>query len=195
MRRGLWLGGLVVFCLVAAAGGGLALANNNGLVDSHHMTARVMGPITVASGWQQFSWSAAPPTDAAENPFTFTLTQPGYLSVVDCYIDGDQFEVRDGTTLIATTSVPKNDGYFVGTPDAAWADHPDFSWASIPLAAGAHSINIRLIAAAAGPPGGAAFLRVDNEQFGIPVPTLGWAGLVGLAALLAAAGFIFLRRS
>ncbi len=196
MKNGHLVRCLVVLCVLLTLGGTAALAaNTNGLPESHRMTARAMGPVTIGAGWQRFTWTLAPPADAAENPMTFTLAQPGYLSVVDCFIDGDQFEVRDGATLIATTSAPLNDGQFAATPDLAWLNHAAFSWASIPLAAGPHSINIRFIAAATGPAGGAAFMRVDYDQYGRPIPTLSWIGLLGLAVVLAAAGFVFLRRS
>ena len=196
MRNGHLLRYVVVLCVLATLGGAVALAaNKNGLPDPHRMTARAMGAVTVGAGWQQFIWNGAAPVDSSDNPMTFTLAQPGYLSVVDAFYDGDQFEIRDGTTLIGTTSTPLNDEQFVMTADLAWAYHAAFSWASIPLAAGPHSINIRVINQATGFTGGAAFLRVDYEQFGAPIPTLGWMGLLGLAVVLAAVGFMVLRRS
>jgi hypothetical protein len=196
MKNGHLLRYAVVLCVVTALGGAIALAGNtNGGPEPNQMMARAMGPVTIGVGWQGFNWAVVPPTDSTDNPMTFTLTQPGYLSVVDCYFDGDQFEIRDGATLIATTSVPLNDGQFVLTPDLAWLNHTAFSWASIPLAAGSHSINVRVIQGATGFTSGKAFLRVDYDHYGEPIPTLGWLGLLGLAVVLAAVGFVFLRRS
>ena len=131
--------------------------------------------------------------DSTQNPFTFTLTQPGYLSVTDAFIDGDRFEVRDGATLIGTTSVPLNDGQSQADPNLAFQTGI-FSWAQYPLAAGAHSINIRVIQEATGFTDGSGFLRVDDTPFTAAIPMLGLFGLATLVALLAGAGFVLLRR-
>jgi hypothetical protein len=180
--------------LLLALAGGLALAANlNGPPPSTGMQAHKMYAITVGSGWQGINWNGAAPVDSTDNPFTFTLAQPGYLSVTDAFIDGDRFEVRDGATLIGTTSVPLNDGHSQADPNLTFQTGL-FSWGQYPLAAGAHAINIRVIAEATGFTSGTAFLRVDYAPFNNTIPMLGLVGLAALAALVAGAGFVLLRR-
>jgi hypothetical protein len=180
--------------VLLALAGGLALAANlNGLPPRPGMQAHKMYAITVGSGWQGINWNGAAPVDSTDNPFTFTLAQAGYLSVADAFINGDRFEVRDGATLIGTTSVPFNNGLSQADPNVTFQNGA-WSWGQFPLAAGAHSINIRVIAEATGFTTGTAFLRVDNAPFSNAIPMLGLVGLAALAALLAGVGFVLLRR-
>ena len=173
--------------------------HSNSLPRNKSWTAHIMGAVTVGSGWQLFFWDATPhPSAVTDNPFTFTLTAPGYVAVVDAGFDGDQFQVFDGTTLLGDTTVPLDDGQYAGDATTAWANSA-FSRRIFPLSAGAHSINVFVIRSATCTDcaAGAGFLRVglDNDGFySPPIPALGLAGLVGLAALLAAGGFILLRR-
>jgi hypothetical protein len=185
----------VAAAVLLAVGGRLALAANpNGLPPRTGMLAKKMYAITVGSGWQPFGWNGPVGVDSFDNPFTFTLTQPGYLSVTDVFVDGDSFEVRDGVTLLGTTSVPLDDGQSQADPDltfrtAAW------SWGQFPLAAGLHSINIRVVAEATGYTRGDGYLRIDYSPYGsAAIPALGLAGLAALAALLAGIGYALLRR-
>ena len=184
----------LVAAMLVALGGNLALAADaNRRPLGTRMQAHKMYAITVGGGWQYFDWDGAAPVDSLDNPFTFTLTQPGYLSVTDSYVDGDRFEVRDGGTLIGTTSVPLDDGQYQAQPDLAFQTAA-WSWGQFPLAAGAHSINIRVIAEAAQSTGGTGYLRVDYAPYGRGIPTLGLVGLAALAALLAGTGLALLRR-
>lgn len=185
---------MVVAALLLALGESLTLAaTSNKRPPRTGIQAHKMGAITVGSGWRYFDWNGAAPVDSTDNPFTFTLTQTGYLSVTDAFIDGDRFEVWDGTTLIGTTSVPLDDGQFQGNPDLAFQTGR-FSWGQYPLATGAHSINIRVIQEATGITGGEGALRVDYQPFTNAIPMLGFVGLAALAALLAGIGYALLRR-
>jgi hypothetical protein len=184
---------IAAMMLLAFAGRLASAGNSNRLPPRTGMQARIMYAVTVGSGWQYFDWDGAAPVDSLDNPFTFTLTEPGYLSVTDALVDGDRFEVWDGATLVGTTSVPLDDGQYQPDPDltfrtAAW------SWGQFPLAAGAHSINIRVITEATGSTSGTGYLRIDLAPYGSAIPTLDLAGLALLAALLAGAGLALLRR-
>jgi hypothetical protein len=185
---------MVGVAMLVAFGGSLALAaTSNKRPPETGFRAHKMYPITVASGWQPFDWTGAAPVDSTDNPFTFTLAQPGYLSVTDTFIDGDRFEVRDGTTLIGTTSVPLDDGQSQADPNLAFQTGR-FSWGQYPLAAGAHSINIRVIQEATGFTDGSGYLRVDYQPFSNAIPMLGFVGLAALVALFAGIGYALLRR-
>jgi hypothetical protein len=186
---------ILVIVVAAALCVGAAYAATNGPGPQTGMKVKALGAVTVGGGWQGFNWSGAAPVDSSDNPFTFTLAAPGYLTVIDCFYDGDQFEVRNGTTLLGTTSVPANNHQTYTDPNVC-AAFPAWSSGSFPLAAGTYSINIRVIAEATGFTSGTGYLRVDNTQYPLanPIPVLGWVGLGALALALGAAAIFVLRR-
>lgn len=186
---------ILVIVVAAALCVGAAYAATNGPGPQAGMKVKALGAVTVGGGWQGFSWSGAAPVDSTDNPLTFTLANPGFLTVIDCFVDGDQFQVSDGTTVLGTTSTPANNGQSYGDPNVC-AAFPAWSSGSFPLAAGAHSINIRTIAEATGYPSGSGFVRVDYTQYPLanPIPVLGWVGLGALVLALGAAAIFVLRR-
>ena len=191
-------GGMCSIAAILVAAAGYA-QHSNSFTPAQGMTARALGAITVGSGWQVFGWAASPkPSPVTQNPFTFTLTDPGYVALTDFLVDGDQFRVFDGTTLLGDTSVPLDDGKFQVNFNLAWAD-PAFSKRVFLLAPGPHSINVFVIrsASCSGCDTGNALIRVGLKNDGFyssPIPALGLVGLAGLAILVVVAGFLALRR-
>ncbi len=110
------------------------------------------------TAWTGFGWSGTPPVQVIQNPFTFTAPAGCLLKVTDAYLDGDQFDVYDDTTLLGTTSVPVDDGSQCGSnADACFLD-PKWSHATFVLGPGFHSINITVIGEAVGFPSGSGYL-------------------------------------
>ena len=109
--------------------------------------------------WGTFSWVGAPGVLNFEGPLALTTTTAGSLDVTDAFVNGDRFQVYDGTTLLGTTSTPTNVGQSHTTdPDVAFAD-PQWSSGSFPLGPGEHSVTIRNVAIPPGHTDGAGFIR------------------------------------
>lgn len=135
------------------------------------------GSITVGSGWEFFSWSNGPGVWNSEGAFTFDVPFSTDLKVTDAALDGDQFEVYDGGFLIGTTSLPANDGAWIGDFDAAFAD-PRWSSGEYLLGPGAHSLTFKTILVPTGAPGGDAGFRVDAV---VPAPAAVVLGILGVS--------------
>ena len=84
--------------------------------------------------------------DLSPLSFTFTLATQGLLKVVDGSFAGDRFEVFNGSASLGMTSAVPVTAFEDNPPnagtdfDAAFADHTNFSYASILLAAGTYTI-------------------------------------------------------
>lgn len=135
------------------------------------------GPITVGAGWEYFGWQNGPGVWNDEGAFTFDVPFSTDLKVTDLFVDGDQFEVYDGGSLIGTTSLPADDGAWIGDPDAAFAD-ARWSSGEYLLGPGAHSLTFKTIRVPTGAPSGDAGFRVDAV---VPAPAAVVLGILGVS--------------
>ncbi len=183
--------------IVAAVGVSVAFAALDNGAPRKGLTVHAMGPITVGAAWSPFTWNGpVPPVPVAENPFTFTCAGTCTLRIADCYIVGDQFSVADGVTPLGNTSVPVNNGIWLGDPEQCFAS-PLFSHGTFVLAAGAHSIDLQVIAYATGYTNGGAFIEVLDGQVADPsrlIPVLSGWGMAAMILLLAGGGVAFIIR-
>lgn len=104
--------------------------------------------LTTSSGWSTFYFGAASPDpsdyfqDLSGNPldFSFTLTKATYLTVVDGYFDGDQFQIFNKGVSLGVTSTPTFDGQYIGDDWAAALKNSAFSSRSWLLGPGTYDI-------------------------------------------------------
>jgi hypothetical protein len=141
--------------------------------------------LPVNGGWQVDEVSGL--NVASDNsPWTFTLSGPGVLSVVDAFNTGDIYQVFSTSGLELTTDfvllpalwTPGQD-----TPDFAWVNS-NFSRGQLSLGAGTYTYDIMASALPGGAPAG-FYLRVDTIGEVVPEPAtlaLFGLGLLGLAA-------------
>ena len=157
-------------------------------------------PITLGQ-WYTFSFgntgtlaqSGIGSTPAA--PWEFTAASDVRVRITDGQAPGDAFSLLDGGTLVGSTPLmPVVNGGCSGSggPQGCF-DHPIMSHAAFDLAAGAHSLTIRVDRSAFG--GGLGYFRVDALAAQAPVSTVPEPATVGLlGAGLAAVGTVAARR-
>jgi hypothetical protein len=141
--------------------------------------------LAVDGGWQDFNWGKNGLYNT-EGAFTFSTANPVTLTVTDAFFSGDRFEVYNNNVLMATTSVPVDDGSWVASPDSALLDSK-FSSGVWNLAPGSYSLTFKTIQFATGYVQGTGYLRVDTSRQDLaetPEPgalVLAGLGLFGLA--------------
>jgi hypothetical protein len=123
-----------------------------------------------------------PVADTSLNaPWTFN--GPATLQVLDLFVAGDQFAVFDNNVLLSDTSVPSNTGANPcgGDIGCALGDTTDYSYLSIAVGGGAHSITIQVLQNAANNSGGAAVLSAtaSTPEPGTLALLAGGLGILG----------------
>ncbi|MBV1799795.1 PEP-CTERM sorting domain-containing protein [Siccirubricoccus sp. G192] len=118
-----------------------------------------------------------PPSIAAPDaPWTFTLSAPGTLTLLDGFSSGDQFNVTDFGSLLGPTSVPVP-GSDCGGDISACLANPNISHGVFALGVGNHSIGGTVLLSPFG--AGAGFFLVSS----VAVPEPASLALFGTALL------------
>lgn len=121
-------------------------------------------------------------TNPGAAPWTFTLTTPGTLTVLDLFLSTDQFEIFNSGVSLGLTSTPTSGSSVGGNIAAALAD-TNFSRGVFNLIAGDYSITGTV---AASQLAGAGVFWIDAVPIPVPAGLLlmltGAVALGGLAA-------------
>lgn len=107
---------------------------------------------------------------------SYTFSGPSVLTIVDGFLDGDQFSVYDGAVFLGNTSTPLNDGQFCGDY-ATCLSSTAYSSGSYTFGAGTHSVDIFVLQSPYGD--GGAFLELNPAA----TPEPGSLLLVGTGVL------------
>ena len=175
---------LIVIAAIALFSGPAWAQQENGIAPNQQLGPILTGPVLIDDLlWTQFAFTTigAPITGCAPAdpagpgcvassagnsqfgdapPWTFTAAGPVTLTVVDCFLIGDRFEIFDGGTSMGFTSVP-GAGPSAGSDPANCFFNPAISAGTFPLGPGSHSITIGLTASPF--TAGAAYFRVDSD--------------------------------
>ena len=135
------------------------------------------------AGWAYDEISAAF-VDSLDSPYVYNLAGPAEFTITDSFIQGDTFYVYDNLSLILTTTFggsPPNLPLPLGSAGPGW------SWGTVLLGAGAHSLTIQGDAAVGAPAG--FYTRLDSVRDVPDGGSLGllsgllWTGMLGLRSL------------
>jgi hypothetical protein len=150
-----------------------------GLLAAIAGTAQADVALSLVDTWYGFSWYDGVGSWDYNGAFTFSVTSPAKLDVTDSSYNGERFGVYDGGSLIGTTSVPDNTGWWTSNPDQAFAN-PLWSSGTFGMAAGSHAITFQIIDVSSWSiGGGTASLRL--EAVPVPVPGAFLLGGLGLS--------------
>ena len=145
-----------------------------------------VGTSSYGSSLANYGFGAGLVVGGTSAPLTFTLPVASVVVVTDLYFPGDRFELYDNSVLKLTTSVPTQTGVSCGTDPLTcmYGGYISHGFSSL-LAAGSHSLTIKVISEVTGVGSGSGALKVTA----IPEPTT--VGLIGLGLI----GLAFRRRS
>lgn len=125
--------------------------------------------------------------DYSDLSFTFTLNNPGTLSIVDAAIAGDEFQISVNGQIYSSSLSLDPDSTSVGIDfDAAFSDNHRYSYLTLQLAPGAYTVTGLLTASAldnTGEPFNATVggLRISE----VPLPASAWLFGTALMACVA----------
>jgi hypothetical protein len=151
------------------------------------LDSAVAGPLPVDGGWYGFCFREISSgaslgcrheaVGEIENTISFTASAPVVLKVTDAFQYGDRFSLTIDGAGPLLTSIPGFDATMSPIPDDAFDSLP-YSKLAVPLAAGAHTLDIFAAESPFGSGGG--YVRVDT----VPEPATFLLMVAGLLALL-----------
>lgn len=127
--------------------------------------------------------------DYSNLSFTFSLNNPGTLTVVDAAIAGDEFQISVNGQLHLTSLSLDPDSTSVGTNfDAAFSDNHRYSYLTLQLAAGTYTVSGLLTASALDNTGEPFNTTVGGLRVSeVPLPASAWLFGTALMACTARA--------
>jgi hypothetical protein len=149
------------------------------------------GPVTVGNvNWYEFQFgtpidfavgcTSCTPSSGLNSVFAnapaWTFSGPAVFTVVDAFLEVDQFRVYDNAVLVGTTSAVAGTTLLSLSDPALALLNLDYSRGIFNFGAGAHAITIEHIVGQSG----AAYFRVDSVPEPMTLLLLGF-GLLGLA--------------
>lgn len=147
----------------------------------------------VSGSWTTFFFGGVG-SGASSQPYTYTASSQFFVTVLDGYNSGDQFQLLDGTTLIGTSTAPA-DGSYCDSPAACLASGA-FSRGTFLLGPGTYSFNVNVTASPFGEGGAFIGVNVSDALAGTAASTVPEPATVALTAmgLLGMAGVATRRR-
>ena len=159
-------------------------------------TATHAATLTLDAGYTTFYFDDT--GSSWEDTFTFTLAGTGFLTVVDLFNSGDQFEVFVDGISAGLTSAPASQTEYIGVGAEAFAiASPDFSSGEIELGAGTYTISGTAALSPFGSGGSSIGLFSTSQgapTIGAVVPTVPLPAS-SLMLLVALGGLAALRRN
>lgn len=105
-------------------------------------TAHAQTPLTNGS-WTDFTFGGVG-SGAESQPFTYTSADQFFITLLDGYQSGDQFQLLAGGSLLGTTTMPTLGATICETEIACLADN-DFSRGTFLLGPGSYSFTVNTI--------------------------------------------------
>lgn len=96
-----------------------------------------------SGNWTSFTFGGVG-SGAYEQPFTYTSADQFFVTVLDGYISGDQFELLAGGSLVGTTTAPTSDLLHCYEAEECLADNR-FSRGTFLLGPGSYSFNVNTV--------------------------------------------------
>ncbi|HEU4629664.1 MAG TPA: PEP-CTERM sorting domain-containing protein [Gemmatimonadaceae bacterium] len=147
----------------------------------------------VDGAWTTFSFGGVG-AGASGQPFTYTASSRFFVTVLDGFSSGDQFQLLDGATPIGTSTAP-TDGSYCSSPAECLASSA-FSRGTFLLDPGTYSFNVNVTASPFGSGGAYIGINVSDALASTATSTVPEPATAALTAagLLAMAGVSTRRR-